>query len=146
MEIKPEFGFVGGVVCASMLVHNVYMVANVIGAREKYGVKYPDLYATKENQPDDKKRMMFNCAQRGHQNSLEALPTFYAMLVTAGLKYPVTAAAAGGVYVAGKVLYFNGYASGDPEKRHQGAIAHLGNFILLGTCGKMFFDACTGRG
>jgi glutathione S-transferase len=146
MELNPEFGFVGGVIFASMLVHQVYMVVHVIGARKKYGIKYPDLYATKENQPDDKKRMMFNCTQRGHQNSLESLPTFYAMLVTAGLKYPITAAAAGGIYLVGKVLYFNGYASGEPEKRRIGTIAYLGTFTLLGTCGKMFFDACTGRG
>jgi hypothetical protein len=31
-------------------------------------VKYPGLYADKENCPDEGKRKAFNCVQRGHQN------------------------------------------------------------------------------
>lgn len=39
----------------------------VMGARKKFNVKFPDLYASKDN-PDAE---AFNCVQRGHQNTLE---------------------------------------------------------------------------
>jgi hypothetical protein len=49
-------------------------------------VKYPNLYASKENCEDEKSIRLFNCVQRGHQNSLEILPTFLTLLVLAGLE------------------------------------------------------------
>jgi glutathione S-transferase len=55
-------------------------------ARKTYGVKYPDLYATKDNCPDEASRKKFNCIQRGHQNSLEVQPIFLSLLTLAGLK------------------------------------------------------------
>jgi glutathione S-transferase len=86
------------------------------------------MYAVGDS-PEAKK---FNCTQRGHQNSLETLPSFLALLLVAGARYPVTAAIAGVVYNAGKIVYFNGYASGDPSKRMRGAFSYFGFFTLIG--------------
>ena len=44
--------------------------------------------------------------QRGHQNSLEVLPTFLGLLTVAGLKHPVTASGFGALYLLGRVFYF----------------------------------------
>jgi hypothetical protein len=52
----------------------------------RYGVQYPNLYASKENCEDEKSIRLFNCVQRGHQHSLEVLPTFLTLLVLAGLE------------------------------------------------------------
>jgi hypothetical protein len=52
----------------------------------RYGVKYPDLYANKENCGKEEGVKAFNCVQRGHQNSLELLPTFLSLLLIAGLE------------------------------------------------------------
>ncbi|KAG2484460.1 hypothetical protein HYH03_016696 [Edaphochlamys debaryana] len=136
--VSPEFGYVAGVVAASWLVHHGFMAVGVMQARKKYGVNYPDLYATAENCPNAEYRKPFNCVQRGHQNSLENQPIFLALLISAGLKHPITAAVAGLTYLAGKVLYFKGYSSGDPAKRNSGggAIAYIGLFTLVGVVGK----------
>jgi uncharacterized MAPEG superfamily protein len=64
------------------------------------------MYATKDNCSDEKARSQFNCVQRAHQNSLENYPQFLAMLTLAGVKYPITAAAAGAIYLAGRIFYF----------------------------------------
>ena len=64
---------------------------------------------------DDRKK--FNCTQRGHQNSLENQPIFLSLLLTAGLRFPVTAAIAGASYLIGRVIYMESYATGDPAAR-----------------------------
>ncbi|GFR40035.1 hypothetical protein Agub_g573, partial [Astrephomene gubernaculifera] len=130
--VPPEFGYVAGVVAASWFVHHGYMAFKVMQARKKYDVKYPALYATPEDCPNAEYRKAFNCVQRGHQNSLEGQPIFLAMLLTAGLKHPVTAAVAGAVYLAGRVAYMQGYATGDPEKRMRGGFQYAGLFTLVG--------------
>lgn len=73
----------------------------------------------------------FNCVQRGHQNTLEALPSHYALLLAAGSTRPVPAAVAGAVFLAGRILYFQGYATGVPAARARGAFSHLGSLALL---------------
>jgi len=88
-------------------------------ARKKYGVHYPDLYAVKsENEHAD----AFNCVQRGHQNALEMLSSFYVMLLTAGYRHPIASAVAGASYLVGRFLYARGYSTGDPKKRANGAL------------------------
>ncbi|GFH08648.1 microsomal glutathione S-transferase 3 [Haematococcus lacustris] len=136
--LPASFGWVAGTCAAAALVHHIYMSIGVQAARKKYNVKYPTLYATEADTKDHK---AYNCVQRAHQNCLENLPTFYALVISTGLKYPITASAAGMVYLAGKILYFNGYSSGDPEKRMQGAPSYLGLLTLLGTAVKMAIDA-----
>jgi MAPEG family len=48
----------------------------------RYGVKYPALYAS----GSDDNANAFNCVQRGHQNSLEQLPHFYAVFTPSAIK------------------------------------------------------------
>lgn len=101
-------------------------------ARKKYGVKYPALYASEGDEVTKNDAFKFNCIQRGHQNGLEHLPSFLSLLLTAGFQYPRAAADAGLVYLAGRWMYFNGYSSGDPEKRKLGYnIQYIGLLGLL---------------
>ncbi|KAL4859302.1 Microsomal glutathione S-transferase 3 [Chlorella vulgaris] len=105
---------------------NVWMSLKVGQARKKFGVKYPTLYedATKPN------AKAFNC--RAHQNSLENLPSFYALLLVAGIRYPVSASIAGAVALVGRIAYFIGYSTGEPSARMRGAFTHLGVIALAG--------------
>lgn len=70
--------------------------------------------------------------QRGHQNSLENLPWILTFLFAAGVFHPITAAVAGTVVVLGRISYFLGYSSGDPDKRMRGAYQYFGLLTLLG--------------
>jgi len=144
LTLPTGFGYVAAAVVGSFAVHHLYMAIGVMGARKKFNVKYPDLYATTENCKDEKARNNFNCVQRAHQNSLENQPIFLALLLTAGLKHPITAASAGALYLLGKIFYFRGYSTGDPQKRMQGGLSYIGLFTLVGVVGKMAFDAIRG--
>lgn len=92
-------------------------------ARKVHKVPYPDMYS------DNK---MFNCVQRSHQNTLENIPTFMFLLTMAGFSHPRLAAVAGWVWIAGRIAYGLGYATGLPEKRMQGVFGYLGLITLLG--------------
>ena len=124
------------------------MAFRVVGARKKYGVKYPVLYATKENAPalSDEDRTTYNCSQRAHQNSLEMLPSYLALLAAAGVRHPWTAAGLGSAYLAGRVFYFRGYASGDPEKRmnYGTSLMYVGVLGLAITAAKVAGEALLG--
>lgn len=140
LGLKPQFGYVAASVVASWAVHHIYMAGKVIKARKAHNVKYPDLYATKENCADATAMKKFNCVQRAHQNSLENQPIFLALLLSSGLQYPVTAAALGAVYLAGRVMYMEGYSTGDPEKRQRGGFAYIGLLGLAVTAIKFSVD------
>jgi len=92
-------------------------------ARKKYEVKYPDMYS--------KDSVVFNCIQRAHQNTLENIPTFLFLLLTAGLSHPLISAVAGWVWIAGRIAYGIGYMTGDPAKRMNGAFGYIGLITLL---------------
>lgn len=64
-------------------------------------------------------------------NYVENLPNFLIFLTIAGLRYPVYSAVAGAIYLAGRVTYTIGYASGNPEGRLKGTFAYLGLLGLL---------------
>eukprot|EP00887_Chlorella_sp_A99_P005485 scaffold1.g5485.t1 len=104
------------------------MALSVGKARKKYGVPFPNLYAPQGHE----KEKEFNCVQRGHQNSLENLPTFLSLLAVAGYRFPIPAAVCAAVYLAGRVRYFQGYSTGDPKARYKGGFNHLGMIGLLG--------------
>jgi len=100
----------------------------VIMARKKYGVKYPDLYAPHGHA--NKKE--FDCAQRGHQNTLEMFPAVAALAIVDGMVFPVTTAVCVGIWCIGRLMYIHGYSSGLPEKRQLGGlVAHLGDVPLF---------------
>lgn len=128
LQVKPEHGLVYLTVAASWAVHHVYMNTAVVKARKQYKVDYPKLYAD----GDSEDAVKFNCVQRAHQNSLEYQPIFLSLLAAAGLKYPALASGAGAVYLAGRIAYFEGYATGQPKNRMRGAFMYLGVLPLVG--------------
>lgn len=105
------------------------MSIKVALARRECGVKYPKMMAD----GDDEQSMVFNCTQRAHQNTLETLPLAIMCQALMGLKYPIVAAVMGVLWAVGRVIYANGYSSGDPSKRIPGAaisgIVYLGLII-----------------
>jgi glutathione S-transferase len=110
-------------------------------------VKYPNLYADKDNCPDADKRNKFNCVQRGHQNSLEIQPVFLALLILSGLGYPATAAALGASFLLGRVFYIKGYSTGDPARRiNPGTMLYVVGLLGLQiTCLKGAYDLITSQ-
>jgi len=82
-----------------------------------FNVPYPKMYA----EGDSEDAVGFNCVQRGHQNSLELAPQAFVLQILMGLKFPITASILGVAWALGRILYFTGYASGDPRGRIKGA-------------------------
>ncbi|KAF8389605.1 hypothetical protein HHK36_024124 [Tetracentron sinense] len=129
VEFLPrEFGYVVLVLVLYSFL-NFWMTFQVGKARKKYKVFYPTLYALESENKDAK---LFNCVQRGHQNSLEMMPMFFAMLVLGGLHRPLIAAGLGTVYTVARYFYFTGYATGDPQNRLK-----IGRFSFLAIMGLM---------
>lgn len=127
LEIPSEFGYVilTGVSSAFVIMYKGIQVGI---ARKKYGIKYPQMYAT----TDDEDGKMFNCIQRAHQNTLENYPQFLFMLTTGGLSHPCLASAAGLIYLAGRIAFAKGYYTGNPENRRWGSFGYIGLLTLLG--------------
>ena len=125
LNISPEYGYVV-MVATGMVFVNFWKMMRIGGMRKKLGIKYPKMYS--DEHP------IFNCYQRAHQNTLEFVPYFYPTLLTAGLRHPMGAAIAGGIFVLGRVIYALGYSSGDPQKRVPGALISevLGLLPLMG--------------
>ncbi|XP_076946464.1 uncharacterized protein LOC143617975 [Bidens hawaiensis] len=114
VELLPkEYGYIILTLVAYYFV-NLYMQIQVGKARKKYNVLYPKLYATEQ---DTKDYNIFNCIQRGHQNSLESLPIFFVLTVVGGLKHPLICTGLGLAYAVARFFYFTGYSSGDPKGR-----------------------------
>ncbi|KVI03016.1 microsomal glutathione S-transferase 3-like [Cynara cardunculus var. scolymus] len=132
VELLPkEFGFVVLTIIAYCFL-NVFMQIQVGRARKKYNVPYPILYATEADSKDYK---IYNCIQRGHQNSLEVLPIFFILMVLGGLRHPITCSVLGVVYIVSRFFYFTGYASGDPKGR-----LPLGKYNVIAILGLMFIN------
>ena len=99
---------------------NFWQMMKIGGLRRKHGIKYPQRVSEKHND--------CNCAQRVHQNTLEQLPVYYPCLLLGGLRHPLYAGIAGGIFVLGRIIYSLGYYSGKPEKR-------LPGFMISGLLG-----------
>ena len=93
-------------------------------ARKQYGVKYPKMYEGTEDS-------VFDCVQRAHQNTLEYLPSFLALLMLNGLAAPLSTAAVGMVWNVARIVYVIGYGKGDPNGRLPGAAVSGLAFIGL---------------
>lgn len=98
-----------------------FMVINVAKARKEAGVEYPAMVADPAT-VGDAPAAKFNCAQRGHQNTLENLPIFLVMQLLIAQVMPLTAAALGAVWTIGRIIYVVGYTNGGPKKRLPGFI------------------------
>ncbi|KAK9814372.1 hypothetical protein WJX72_004739 [[Myrmecia] bisecta] len=141
LTLRPEHGYVLLAFLFAIFAQSLWMMFQVGAARRRYKVFYPNLYADKSNPNAD----AFNCVQRGHQNTLENLPTFIALLLVAGLKFPVTASIAGVIYTLGKIAYFKGYASGKPAARQRGSFSYIGLLTLMGCVAYWAFLLLTGK-
>jgi len=73
----------------------------------------------------------FNRYQRAHQNNCEVLPTFFAMLLFAGLGFPAATAVAGLVWVLSRQAYAYGYYQ-SVKTRIWGLGHYLASLALLG--------------
>ncbi len=80
------------------------------------------------------KHPIFNCYQRAHQNTLEFVPFYLALLMCGGLRHPLVASGAGAVFLLGRVVYSLGYYSGDPAKRLPGFMMNLAAMVTLFGC------------
>lgn len=120
ITLRPEHGYLLASVVGSYVLHHGYMNVKVMMARKKYKVDYPTLYASAEECKNEEHRTKFNCVQRAHQNALENQPIFLALLLCSGLRFPVTSAIAAALYLAGRVLYMEGYSTGKPNSRAWG--------------------------
>lgn len=90
-------------------------------------------YAEKSEAEKDPKKNIFNCAQRAHQNTLEILPIYSTLLLVGGLKYPEISSGCAALFILGRIVFTQGYVTGDPAKRTRGAFGYLGLIGLLGT-------------
>ncbi|EEF36198.1 microsomal glutathione S-transferase 3 [Ricinus communis] len=126
MVVPKEYGYVALVLVAYCFL-NLWMAGQVGKARKKYKVFYPTLYALESENKDAK---LFNCVQRGHQNSLEMMPMFFVLMILGGFRHPSVSAILGCLYIISRYFYFTGYSTGDPQKRL--SIGKYGFLSLLG--------------
>ncbi|XP_077240009.1 uncharacterized protein LOC143880915 [Tasmannia lanceolata] len=128
VELHKEFGWVVAVLVLYVIL-NTYMFIQVYVARKKYNVPYPTLYAIESENPNAK---LFNCVQRGHQNSLEMMPIFFVLLLLGGVQHPWISVGFGLFYVVTRFFYFTGYSTGNPDNRLQ-----IGEWNLLALLGHL---------
>ena len=85
------------------------------------------------------------CAVRAHANTLEWMPVYLpAMWLFAIYWSPLWAAILGGVWIAGRILYFIGYLAA-PEKRFPGFFIQISAALLLvlGALGRIIYLMAT---
>ncbi|CAO2833122.1 unnamed protein product [Amaranthus hypochondriacus] len=124
--LTKEYGYVV-LVLVFYCIFNFWMAFQVGKARKKYNVFYPTMYALES---ENKEAKLFNCVQRGHQNSLEMMPMFFVLMILGGMRHPCISAGLGIFYIVTRYFYFTGYSSGDPQKRL--SIGKFGFFALFG--------------
>eukprot|EP00027_Filamoeba_sp_ATCC50430_P005290 CAMPEP_0168554842 /NCGR_PEP_ID=MMETSP0413-20121227/8004_1 /TAXON_ID=136452 /ORGANISM="Filamoeba nolandi, Strain NC-AS-23-1" /LENGTH=146 /DNA_ID=CAMNT_0008585627 /DNA_START=80 /DNA_END=520 /DNA_ORIENTATION=- len=132
LELPSEYGYViiSGI---ATFITLQYLGFQVGSSRKRLGVPLPYLYADMTAAQADKKKELFNCYQRGHQNALETYPAVLMFLFVGGIKHPLIAAIGGAIWSAGRISYAWGYQSGDPEKRMRGGFQYIGLLMMLGS-------------
>merc|ERR1711893_168708 len=111
IHLDKEHGYVMLVVAGTFLL-NLWQMLMVGRARKRFNVMYPKMYS------EDKEH--FNCYQRAHQNYLENLPLFIALVILSSLYMPKYAAVLGGVWLVARAIYALGYYTGNPKNRIYG--------------------------
>jgi glutathione S-transferase len=99
------------------------------------GEGYPDMGGGKYSQKLSYKQWYeFNSAQRAHYNFLEWIASTLAILLIAGIYFPIPSAALGLAIFLGRLIYAIGYMTGGPQGRLIGVLindfAFLGAFVL----------------
>jgi len=129
VTIPQGFQYVGASILSTVFVL-VGQILTVSKMRKRSGIKYPQLYAEKAEVAASKDALIFNCAQRAHQNTLETLPIIYVTTILTGLKYPILAASACGMWSVSRIAYTRGYVSGDPNRR-TGVVYKFGSISMI---------------
>jgi glutathione S-transferase len=129
--VPKGFAYTGAAVLSTAFVL-LWQTSIVGGARKRAGIKYPQAYAEKAEAAASKEAFVFNCAQRAHQNTLEAIPFVLITTLITALKYPVPAAAACGLWSFSRIIYTLGYTTGEPKKRTRGNVGFISLIGLLG--------------
>jgi len=143
-QIIPEFGFVILVGIVAFFVNFAFLI-QVGRSRRKFNIHPPRMTETAlppPNQtnsdqislvsgfvgetPDEYRRY-----QRVHLNNVENLPSFYALLIFAGIGFPMLSALFGLIYQIFRVLFAIGYYH-SAEQRRWGGIYHAGELGLIG--------------
>lgn len=123
IEFLPsEYGYVILCFVFGHLTH-IYLAHEVMKAREKYNVPYPNMYSDKHH--------TYNCIQRSHLNFPEQYIYLFMMMLMVGMVYPKITAACGFLYLVSRFSYAFGYSTGDPELRENGLYGQLGSFTLV---------------
>jgi len=124
-------------------VMNYFLTIQVIMARKKYDVQYPNLYAPHGHKDGDK----FNCVQRAHQNTLESWSMVMVTMFATALVYPTASAISGLLWVLGRFVYGIGYALGNPNFRMPGGLlSHCGDFPLIIMAMRIAYNVLTDQG
>ncbi|KAJ3571403.1 hypothetical protein NP233_g3782 [Leucocoprinus birnbaumii] len=136
IQLPHEFRYVGAAIVSTVLV--VMGQGFVVGRyRKRSGIQYPQMYAEQAQVEKSRDALVFNCAQRAHQNTLENIPIIWATTAVVGTQMPVLAASACGLWSLSRISYTVGYLTGDPKKRVNplyavGALGQLG-LVLTAT-------------
>lgn len=120
-------------------------------ARKVAKVPYPNTYATHEEAQKDLAKYRFNCAQRAHANYIENLTVVLPLMIVAGIQYPVTTAALGGIWSVGRVFFALGYKAGkqgdNGKGRYKGVFYTIGQAGLIVTTGLSLYSVfCSKQG
>ncbi|KDR69218.1 hypothetical protein GALMADRAFT_256057 [Galerina marginata CBS 339.88] len=130
VTIPEGLQYVAGAVLFTVVV--IQGLSQTVSRYRKHaGIPYPQMYAEKAEVEKSRDALLFNCAQRAHQNMLEQIPLFYATTVISGLKYPIPTAAAAVVWNISRITYARGYLTGDPNNRTS-LVYHCGTLCIAG--------------
>jgi hypothetical protein len=154
--LTPDHAFIFPVAIFCWFI-NQFLGARVGSARNKYGIKYPHLYASPalENFVDKKTGVInyelyndagikFNNVQRGHQHLFEGNSEAYFLMVLSWIFFPREAAVGGFLFALGSLVYGLGYAI-SPDKRFLGEAIYFPGFLIwFYCCGKTGYGLYNG--
>ncbi|KAJ7777881.1 hypothetical protein DFH07DRAFT_1036137 [Mycena maculata] len=104
ITVPTGFSYVAASLVSTVVLLR-YQAYSVSKSRKIAGIEYPQLYAEKSEMAASPAAVAFNCSQRAHQNTLEDIAQIYIMTVVLGLKHPIPAASALGLWVVGRFAY-----------------------------------------